>query len=160
MLECVHKHIQSLPVCTNHYSRATAPNRQYLESEGSIRDLYRRYVSWMIDFNPTVVLVKEKFYLKIIGKHYNIGFRPPKKDSCKTCELLKVQIQNIKKEQRDISVYKEMQKEHYSKVEKASKLMKSSNKLSDEWIAIAMDLQHTMPVPKLSVGQAYYKRKL
>lgn len=36
----VHEHIQLLPVCSSHYTRYKNPNRQYLESSLTIRQLW------------------------------------------------------------------------------------------------------------------------
>ena len=117
-------------------------------------------MSWMSSFHEDIKVVKEKFYYHIFSTEYNIGFRPTKKDACKDCELVRVNILNLKREKKDFKALEAHLEKHLKKVKASSDLMKEAHKLGDDWATFAMDLQQTLPIPKMSVGQAYYMRKL
>ena len=73
----------------SHYSRNQTPNRKYLGSELTISHMYSLYKEWCAQQK----LNKDK-YFKVLGTNRNLGFSPPKSDTCKTCDGLTVKIHN------------------------------------------------------------------
>lgn len=104
--------------------------------------------------------VKQRYYNKIFSLHYNIGFRPVKTDQCNTCRRLEIAIQDGRAVQRNVDHLILEYNEHKAKANVAYSLMKDAKIPDADWAIICMDLEQTWPCPKLSVGSAYYKRKL
>ena len=167
-LECVYEHIESLPTTTSHYTRARAPHRQYLESGGTVKDMYEKYVFWMQNVHPEVEVVKQRFYEKIFTECYNIVFKLPRTDTCGTCDKLSLQIEDAKAKGIDTSAMEDEYKRHNDEATNAQRLLSNSAKnknppriMSGEVThVVAMDLQQTQPCPRVSTGLAYYLRKL
>ena len=82
-LDCVHEHIQSLPVKSSHYTRHKNENRKYIDFDDNqtfISDLWDLYIEWMSTEYPNVELVKLDFHTKTFSRNYNIASLPPKQD--------------------------------------------------------------------------------
>ena len=163
-VECVHEYIQSLPTVSSHYTRAKAKNRRYLPSGGSIISLYRDYQRFIEAEHPDVAIVKETFFRKTFNATYNISFSPPAADLCNTCERLSIDIQAAKAKE-DVMVCEDLEAtllQHKNLARTAQKLLKDEGLgvYSEERRVISIDLQQTLPVPKLPVNVAYYKRKV
>ena len=164
-LQNVHEHIANLPTTSSHYTRAKSPHRRYLESGGSIRDLYNRYISWMNENYRGEEKVTGRFYEKVFTENYNIGFQPPKKDTCSYCDLTQMHIAEKKRKNEDTSELERELEAHQRKAKNVQELLSSQRDLvqsADESAirVVAMDLQQTLPCPRLSTGVAYYLRKL
>jgi len=91
-------------------------------------------------------LVKEESYRNIFCTRFNLNFGNPKSDTCSRCDSDQVSDTN------HIQQYKnafEVQRKDKEKV------------LLDCTICyLTMDLQQTMPLPKLSTSKAFYLRQL
>ena len=161
-LKCVHEHIQLLPVCTSHYSRTKNPNRQYLEAHNKISKLHKLYKTWMLTHHKDVLIVTQKYYNNIFSLHYNIGFKPTEKDTCDTCTQIRKCISDGKDAGKAdiVTLYESKMEEHLEKVDNASSALKNAKNPDSDWVFVCMDLQQTLPCPRLSVGSAYYKRKI
>ena len=51
VVDCIHEHIQSLPVRSSHYTCECNPNRQYIDlpdKKKTIKWIYNIYHEWMI----------------------------------------------------------------------------------------------------------------
>ena len=161
LLERVHEHIRLLPVTSSHYTRAKSPHRKYLPTHESVKSLYLMYKDLMMDQYPDEPIVKQSFYEHIFTSEYNIAFAPPQVDECDTCVRLKSAIDLRKHEGNDTSVLEAELLAHSKKQETARNYL-NALKLdrNPNHLAVCIDLQQTIPCPKLSVGSAYYKRKL
>ena len=162
VVNCVHEHIQQLPVQQSHYTRKVNKNRQYLSKSCSIKILYLKYLEWMNFYHKDTHKVAHRYYNKIFSAHYNIGFRKPRKDVCGACKVFKINLESAKQKNNTESIEKEWN-DHKKKAAIHKKFMKAAKKKKNNtgsWKNICMDLQQTMNCPKLNVGMAYYKRKL
>lgn len=164
-LERVHEHIANLPTTSSHYTRAKSPHRRYLESGGTIKGLHSKYFSWMNENYPEEETVSTRYYEKVFTEQYNIGFQPPKKDTCGFCDATKVAIEEKKASELDASELETKLREHKEQAKMVQQLLSSQSDLvqsdSEESVrVIAMDLQQTLPCPRVSTGIAYYARKL
>lgn len=82
----LHSHIQSIPAYQTHYSRQQNPNRKYFDCDLNIASLYRdKYLDFCKEKN--VSPVSEDKYRRIFNEKYNIGFKLPKSDTYKTCDI-------------------------------------------------------------------------
>ena len=162
--DCMHEHIQNLPVTTSHYSRVKNPHRQYLmatEKAKTIPELYQNYLAWMQVEHEGVPIVRESYYRHIFTTQYNIAFKPPQKDICNTCLNCSIRIEDIQKKGGDITAVKEELELHKEKAVAPKNLLNRHVHQKIPGVrAIAIDLQQTLPYPKLNANKAYYLRKL
>ncbi|CAL4091729.1 unnamed protein product [Meganyctiphanes norvegica] len=159
-VNCVHNHIRQLPVTSSHYTRKKKQKRQFLEADLSIRKIYGKYREFMSSYNKNIQVVSLKYYYKIFSNNYNIGFRPVAKDICQKCNRLQFIIAEGIKKAKNVEKYQKEQDEHKAQYITAYNALKAAKQPENNWVSICMDLQQTMPCPKLAVGSAYYKRKL
>lgn len=164
-LERVHEHICSLPVTASHYSRAHSPHRRYMESGGTIAQLHNGYLLWMQENHPDEEAVSLRFYTTVFTTEYNIVFQSPKTDMCNTCELYQTRISNLQKEGCDTKEVEEAQRDHKIAAQVPRDLLRQSEQTAPgeadgDLRTIAIDLQQTLPCPRLRANKAYYKRKL
>lgn len=130
----------------------------------TISRLYSEYyVPWCQQKNIEPVL--EHMYRKIFCTEYNIGFKLPKSDTCKTCDQLNIKIESATKERNDQELYR-LSTElnlHKAKAKAMQDLLKSSveeSKNNIRKLVISFDLQQALPIPKLTTGPAFYCRKI
>ena len=166
VINCIHEHIQSMPVRSSHYTRDKNPNRQYLDTadKKSIRWMHDRYLEWMSKFRPTIQTVKYGYYCKIFSECYNIEFKAPRSDTCDTCAQLNRQISDAKKFGKDFADLEKKLKIHMDKAQTTYDALHEGEDPTkydpESWVFICMDLQQTMSCPKTSQGGAYYRRQL
>ncbi|KAK3866123.1 hypothetical protein Pcinc_028321 [Petrolisthes cinctipes] len=155
----IRQHIRLLPAMTSHYSRAKAPNRLYLDSTLNIRKLYDIYLTWMSEQFPQEERVSFHYYSDVFTCEFNIGFEPPKVDTCTICDTLQMALSNATIEQKAEQQAKlDDHKREAKKAQDFMKRLQDDNNL--ETRAVCMDLQQILPTPKLHTSVAYYKRKL
>ena len=163
-LQRVHEHITSLPTTSSHYTRAKSPHRLYLDGCSSVKDLYSKYKCWMRDNEYQEELVKVGMYRKIFTQEYNIAFKPPKKDTCTTCDELNATITQKLENNEDVTALEERLELHKKVAKEGQELLKSQVDVKEiEGLSVrtvCMDLQQTLPCPRISTGLAYYLRKL
>ena len=95
MCQSIRDHINAIPKYTSHYSRRDNPKKIYIDHDLSISSLYKDYyVDWCQE--KVIMPVSEDKYRRIFCTEYNIGFKVPKTDTCKTCDYLKILIENNK----------------------------------------------------------------
>lgn len=86
----VKQHIDSFPRFVSHYGERFS-NRQYLEPNLNLQKMYSCYVEKCRSVRKEPV---KKSYYRTIFNTYNLHFYIPKKDTCKTCDILSIKIQN------------------------------------------------------------------
>ena len=124
------EHIDKFPTYESHYSRNQNPNMKYLGSELTISHMYSLYKEWCAQQKFNIVS-KDK-YFEVFGTNGNLGFSPPKSDTCKTCDGLTVKIQNcgpgdsneIFFYENDLKLHREEANEGYKTITKMSKIAK------------------------------------
>ncbi|XP_039283499.1 uncharacterized protein LOC111052342 isoform X2 [Nilaparvata lugens] len=159
----VHEHIKAIPKYQSHYSRAQNPNKVYLGCDITIRSLYNEYYLNFCEVN-NLPKVSEDKYRRIFCEKYNIGFKLPKSDTCSKCDSLQIIIDdaNASAEQKQTA---KLEKEiHLRRADSAREKLKNYTAMSKETPndvhVITVDLQQTLPTPKLSCGPAFYCRKM
>jgi hypothetical protein len=140
----VHEHINMFPAQPSHYSRHHNPNRLYLDATLSINSMYIDYVSWSQakDHIP----VSSFMYRQIFCEDFNLGFGSPRSDVCSRCETMQDELLTRHKENASIAF----------DVQRLDRIAARNG----ESIYITFDLQKTLPLPKLAVGEAFYLRRL
>lgn len=141
------EHINSFPADSSHYSRNNNPNRKYLSPTLNIHQLFLLYIEKCDEKNkPQCYKVKEGTFRNIFCTKFNLGFGSPQSDTCSKCDS------GESENAEHINLYKtafEVQKR-----DRAYALENSST------CFMTMDLQQTMPLPKLSTSKAFYLRQI
>lgn len=155
--ENVRTRIRSIPKYTIHYSRLENPNKVYLDHDLNISRLYKDYyIEWCN--NNNIHPVKEDKYRRIFCTEFNIGFKLPKSDTCKTCDALSLQIEENKDNEEKLRALNFELELHQcrSNASKPKEAKENPTKTS----VISFDLQQALPVPNLTTGPAFYLRKI
>lgn len=163
----VKNHIKSFPVYRSHYCRVDNPNKKFLHHGLNLSMMYRLYKERMTENNLESEIVSQSVYEKIFYTDFNLSFKPPHKDTCKTCDSFKVKIMAIEKDHTEVEgnclqELKTQQELHHRKVEMARTEMKNDieKPKKQECTVLSFDLQKTYSLPKVPTGEVYYKRQL
>ena len=153
------RHIKSFPTVSSHYTRAKSPHMRYMETNMTIQKMYRLYREWLYDLDVTQKPVKLDYYRRVF-RGFRIGFKPPSTDTCSKCDRLKVQLDGC----QDTITKQRLQDElddHLRLAREGMAVLSDLAKDDDpDTRCICLDLQQTLPLPRLSTSVAYYKRKL
>lgn len=154
----IKEHINKYPKYTSHYTREKNPNRKFLPTGLTIKEMYKAYQ----EFCNTVKHVepeKESFYRHIFNTKFNLSFHRPNTDTCDICDKLTKKIEFGTPEQKQES--KNQKELHLGRAEAARLAKDNAKHIEDNThISICFDLQKTLPTPNLSNQKAYYFRQL
>uniref|UniRef100_A0A1Y1N893 DUF7869 domain-containing protein n=1 Tax=Photinus pyralis TaxID=7054 RepID=A0A1Y1N893_PHOPY len=148
-------HILSIPMYESHYTRRQS-SRKYLPSYYTLTSMYEAYKMK----NPTN-FINRKMYEKIFHE-LNISIKKPKKDTCGTCDKMKMKISMCKSEDETAKLKEELS-EHHLKADQGYSSKdrdKTFTKTSEDTKTITFDLQQCLPTPDLQSGESFYKRQL
>lgn len=96
--------------------------------------------------NSFIIDSKSNYALNAISSpKFNLSFGHPKSDTCKTC---------------DLGVPNEEHAENYKAAFEVQKADRELAKNSTSTVYITVDLQQTMPLPRLSTSKAFYLRQM
>lgn len=153
--------INKFPQYRSHYSRKIS-ERCYLSPGLNLRKIYREY-KLVCDFEERTCL-KEHMFRDIFNTKFNLHFKRPKTDTCKTCDGIKAHLQDEKLSNDSRNKYEEDLKKHHDSVEKKRKEyeadIKEAKESNGKIKCYTFDLQKTLETPSLSTSVAYYKRQL
>lgn len=166
----VHEYIVELPTTASHHTRQKAPHCRYILSstkhgQCTVKKIYINYFKWMLEHNyPETVISQDKFS-RLFREDYNIKFKGLRTDVCTTCYIFKIQIDDLKKQNLPYGDIQEMKSSHLKLAAQPKKLLKKAEGVCsleelNETRCIAVDLQQTLPCPRLHAGTAFFKRKL
>lgn len=143
------RHIKSFPAEASHYSRNENPNKLYLSPLLNIREMYRLYIKKCDEESmESIYHVKECTYRNIFCTEYNLSFGVPRSDVCSRCENENDEV--------DIQNHKVSAKEAYDLMKDDRAVCKSE----EGKLYCTIDIQQTMPLPKMPVGEAFYLRQI
>jgi hypothetical protein len=158
------EHLATIPTVTSHYSRAKSPYRKYFPVGLNINSLYSLYTEWLQNKSPSRTPVKQSFYRTFLNSNCNIGFEPPRSDTCNFCDRTNIKISNLKIQNNEIELINKLEAEkkfHLLQAKTVQSFLKSfKNSDCERTLVIAFDLQQTLPTPKLCSNIQFYKRKL
>lgn len=153
--------INKFPRYRSHYCRKLS-DRFYLSPGLNLMKLYREY-ELLCDFENRTCL-KEHMFRHIFNTEFNLHFKRPKTDTCKTCDEIKLYLQSEKLSYEDRKKHEEILKEHHDSVsrkkEEYDSDIKEAKESNGQIKCYTFDLQKTLETPSLSTSIAYYKRKL
>lgn len=144
--EYVKEHISSFPAEHAHYSRTHNINRKYLSPLLTLPKMHRLYLDLCEGENkPSSYKIKECSYRSIFVNEFNLSFRQPRSDTCSTCDSGKASNEHV---------------ENYREAFDAMKADRDLARTSENVVYITIDLQQTMPLPRLTTSKAFYLRQL
>lgn len=150
-----------IPKYQSHYSRRKNPKKVYLDCDITIVGLHRNYQQYCRE-NRIPIISADRFR-RLFGSEFNIGFKLPKSDTCAKCDSLTIKLANCTDEEEKRLLTADRDK-HLEKAQTGQdnikKLAELAKKEPEKYHTIALDLQQALPTPKLTVGPAFYKRKL
>lgn len=146
VVEYIIQHISSFPAEESHYSRNCNIHKKYLSAILSIPLMHKIYIE-KCDAEQVADEFKVKIctYRHIFNNEFNLSFGHPKSDTCKTC---------------DSGAGSEEHTENYKAAFEAQKADRELARNSRGTVYITMDLQQTMPLPRISTSAAFYLRQM
>ena len=163
-IDVIREHIKSFPVTPSHYTRKCT-NKKYLGTNLNLSLMYRLFVEYLKEKGNRENIPRQSLYDKVFRRDFNLSFRPPRKDTCRTCDSLKIQIQVAEESNsvEEIARLKSSQELHHRRVDCARdtiQLDERSSKAENGPNVITFVLQKVMLLPELTTGEVYYKRQL
>lgn len=153
--------IAKFPKYKSHYGRNDS-DREYLAPNLNIRKMYREYVL-VSEFRQRTVL-SEYMFRDIFNTEFNLAFKRPKTDTCKTCDEINAKMKSLALSLEEMQRQEKLKLDHHQSVNEkkiefardVSDAKKSNGKIH----CYTFDLQKTLETPSLSTNVAYYKRQL
>lgn len=144
--EYVKAHIAQFPAEDSHYSRTKNMNKKYLSPLLSIAKMHKLYLEKCAQDNVARnFYIKECTYRNVFVSEFNLSFGYPKSDTCSTCDAGDSNDEHIA---------------NYQEAYNALKADREKAKSLENLAYMTMDLQQTMPLPRLSTSKAFYLRQL
>lgn len=109
----IQDHINSFPRDVSHYTRTRSGEREFLSSDLTVSKMYEAFrIS-----HPHKSNIKHRYYSSVWKTDFpSLSFRPPRMDTCKDCDRLKIQSQQRNDEGRQA---KSELEEHHRFVEES-----------------------------------------
>ncbi|KAK3883277.1 hypothetical protein Pcinc_012406 [Petrolisthes cinctipes] len=147
-------HIDSFPTVMSHYSRAKSPKLKYLDPSLSVNTMHHLYSSWLVENHPGKKAVSLDYYRRIFrGK--DLSFSPPNSDTCTTCDKAKngIHLANETNNEQGKVALQESLDAHITQARIGQALMKQYGNIKEpDTRVIAIDLQQTQPLPRLTTS--------
>lgn len=149
--------IRKFPTFDSHY-KASKSEKKYLSPCLNITRLYKEYcIVTAVTHRKTL---SEWMFREIFNTKFNLSFHRPQTDTCKTCDLLKVQLIAAKQYEEKESIL-EKKRLHLEMVDKTNQRFVELRSLSEfKTEVFTFDLQRALELPRLSTSDAYYNRQL
>lgn len=148
----VREHINSFPKDVSHYSRNSS-EKEYLSSDLTLKKLYEAF---QLKY-PENEKITYEYYKRVFHRDFNISFRKPRADTCKTCDRLNITSRTDRKAKDE---YERHLKEADRAFQAAKDDFAKSRRSRSDTCTIVIDLQKVFPLPKLSHSSMYYSRQL
>lgn len=132
-----------------HYCRAST-NREYMESDLSVKKMYEMYKEKCIVENMEPVQLKK--YYDIFNHNFNHSFHMPRKDICDLCAEFEMSKRNSENPSA-----KKIESHMKDKTETSQE--RKRDKADTSKRVICFDLQNVLQCPRSNIGNFYYKRK-
>ena len=91
-------HIRMFPKYRSHYAQKKSAS-EYIGSHLTINKLYELYKEECIEIG--VHLTSRWVYTNIFTTEFNLHFKPPQKDTCKTYDIMKIRIEAANEYERE-----------------------------------------------------------
>lgn len=155
------EYIKRFPRYKSHYGRASS-DREYLSPHLNIIKMYREYK--IICDSRNIPILSEYIFREAFNKKFNLSFKTPKIDTCKTCDVIqtKLSADDLTYEEREIELANKGKHDEDVTQTKLNFLddINMARDSNGEIQCITFDLEKTLETPSLSTSAAYYSRKL
>lgn len=162
LLNLVEAFCGKLPTLQSHYSRQKNPEQLYLPPGSTWGGLYLAFQEFCVkEGHPKDALKQSRFKAKVMD--FKISIQPPRSDTCATCDVLKLKLQSLdpQTDQEEITALTLQRHTHQANATVGRNFINVYSKDKSAAIAaIAIDLQQTLPTPRLTVSAQYYRCKL
>ncbi|XP_049775501.1 uncharacterized protein LOC126162803 [Schistocerca cancellata] len=157
-VQSVREFLNAIPKYNSHYSRQQNPNKVYLDCDLTTASLFRdKYFEYCNEKQDPAV--SESKFREIFVSEFNIGFKPPKSDTCSKCDGFLIAINNPELCAEEVTERKQQYELHLIKADRGQNMIGSLTALAKEnskdHHVIAMDMQQKFPTPKLTVGPPF-----
>ncbi|XP_077278819.1 uncharacterized protein LOC143906548 [Temnothorax americanus] len=154
----VRNFINRFPKYESHYGRSDS-EKKYLNSNLNLAIMYRMYKDDCEVTNAD--FVSEHMFRDIFNYEFNLSFKKRHTDTCKTCDTIKVNLNNKDLPNEERVKFENMQEEHDDLRKKIHAEFKRDVENADEdTIVLTFDLQKVLETPSVTTGIAFYKRQL
>lgn len=151
--EAVRHHIMKYKCRQSHYSRRKC-SREYLAPELNINKMHTQFCKERdLEGKPKCSLSK---YKHIFYSKFNLGFGSPHSDTCSTCKEQMIKIKSSRNNEAILNEARTEHKLHKLRAEKFFTIMKTKDENN---IDVMFDMQQNQPLPKVSIGEAFYLRQ-
>lgn len=165
LVEKIHSHIKSFPRRESHYGRKKS-RCFYLSPDLNVRRMYNmyleRYETESISNTENKPKVTYDFYFRYFKQNFKYRFGSPRSDTCKKCDILENKLKGeIDDEEKKIIEYEK--KQHLIKADIFFEELRKKTILcteEDDIEVLSFDYQQNLPLPKITSGEAFYKRQL
>lgn len=151
--------ISSFPKYRSHYSRNKS-SKFYLNPTLTISKLYDLYKDHCAFKQRT--LVSKSIFTRTFKTDFNLAFKKPKSDTCKTCDEINMKLLSkvlTDDKRKEIELEK---RKHLKCVKNVATEFKSDvdNATEGDQLCLSFDLQKILETPSITTSVAYYKRQL
>lgn len=152
--EAVRTWIGSLKASDSHYGREKS-RRIYISSEWNVNRLLKRYNEDVHEH----LNVKYNFFYKIFVNDFNIGFGTPARDTCSVCEKYYSE-RKVAQEAKDTTRARNLRRAFKLHRAKAKAFYHAMRQEKQNTVSLCFDLQQVQYLPRLTMGETFYKRQL
>lgn len=152
--------IESFKPCISHYRAEHSPNRRYLPYNLSIGLLHKMFIEKKIEDTDTststfrpVCSIK---WFSTIFHSLNISFDSPQVDKCSVCESHVIQGDHECNESTCFQYIAHKERSRKAREEMKADEVRSSGNVK----VVSVDMQKVLLLPKLSIKEAFFSRKL
>ncbi|KAB0802996.1 hypothetical protein PPYR_05182 [Photinus pyralis] len=146
VIDRIENHIKKFPAEESHYSRNKNCYKKYLSPLLNITLMHKLYLEeCKRDGLEECFHIKLSSYSNIFSTKFNLSFGYPRSDTCSVCDAGK---------NTDIHT------ENYKAAFASQKRDREKPMTENNICYLTMDLQQTMPLPKLSTSKAFYLRQM
>ncbi|KAJ8877399.1 hypothetical protein PR048_021853 [Dryococelus australis] len=98
----IRTHIKSFPTIPSHYPRSQT-NIKYLGTNLNLSLMYRLFVGHVKEKSLLEKMPRQSMYEKVFRRDFHLRFKPPRKDTCQTCDMQNIQMEAAESEHRSRS---------------------------------------------------------
>ena len=149
-------HIRMFPKYRSHYAQKKSA-REYIGSHLTINKMYECYKEECIEIG--VQLTLRWVYTNIFTTEFNLHFKPPQKDTCKTYDIIKIRIEAANENERE-ALTEQRQAHQIRAASIFDNLRISPKNACIQTKVITFDLEKTLQLPFLRTNEVYYSRQL
>lgn len=133
-INIIKEHINQFPKYTSHYTREKNPNRKFLPTGLTVKEMYKLYQVFCNEVKH-VAPEEESFYRYIFKTKFNLSFHRPNTDTCDFCDKLTNKIKHGTPEQKEQA---ENQKELHLRRAEAARLAKDNSSKNNDYTHISI----------------------